>query len=351
MKICFIGKYPPIQGGVSRDNFWAAFALAQNDIQVHLVTNAKEVEYQFRIFEDLQDNSLSIPISKPVSENLSIHYSNLGNFRNYIPWANPFVTKLATIATSVIEQHGCDLIFSYYFEPYAISAYLASQWTSIPFGVRHAGSDVGRLFLSPDLQLSYVKVLQNADYVFASQSTFRKFIGLGVDLEKIYPLVPNSLPSDYFHPSAIPLNVNALIKKLIQKFPKTNYDGVFHRLFNKTFDSSIPTIGIYGKIGETKGSFDLIRALSKLKTDGIEFNFLAVTQGHTKTLLKFVNIIEESNLQDNTWLLPFLPHWQIPNLIRTCTAICFLERDFPIKIHTPTIPREVFACGTCLIVS
>src|SRR5436190_19680886 len=49
MKLCFVGKYPPIQGGVARDSFWAAIALAQQDVEVHVVTNAREVEAEFRV--------------------------------------------------------------------------------------------------------------------------------------------------------------------------------------------------------------------------------------------------------------------------------------------------------------
>ena len=32
-----------------------------------------------------------------------------------------------------------------------------------------------------------------------------------------------------------------------------------------------------------------------------------------------------------------------------CHAVCFLERDFPISFHAPTVPREVLACAKCLI--
>src|SRR6185503_3920216 len=31
--------------------------------------------------------------------------------------------------------------------------------------------------------------------------------------------------------------------------------------------------------------------------------------------------------------------------------VCFLERNFPIAMHGPSVPREVLACGTCLVVS
>jgi hypothetical protein len=104
MKLCIIGKYPPIQGGVSRENFWQTYALAQAGFDVHYTP---------------------------------------GTRHEYIPWANPFVTKLASIATDVIKAYGCELIYSFYLEPYAVAAHLASRWTGVPYGIRHAGSDMG----------------------------------------------------------------------------------------------------------------------------------------------------------------------------------------------------------------
>jgi hypothetical protein len=49
--------------------------------------------------------------------------------------------------------------------------------------------------------------------------------------------------------------------------------------------------------------------------------------------------------------LPFLPHWRVPEFIRRCAAVCCLEQDFPIAIHTPIMAREVLCCGTPLIAS
>jgi len=50
MKICLIGKYPPIQGGVSTRNFAFAHSLAQQGHTIHVVTNAKDVRPPFRMF-------------------------------------------------------------------------------------------------------------------------------------------------------------------------------------------------------------------------------------------------------------------------------------------------------------
>jgi hypothetical protein len=114
-------------------------------------------------------------------------------------------------------------------------------------------------------------------------------------------------------------------------------------------DPSKPTIGIYGKVGLVKGSYDLVAALSKLKRDGLDFNFLAMTQGTQGE--RFANYVREAGMEDRTWILPFLPHWKAPGFIKACTAVCYLERDFPIAIHGPMVPREILACGKCLILS
>jgi hypothetical protein len=113
----------------------------------------------------------------------------------------------------------------------------------------------------------------------------------------------------------------------------------------------LPTIGIYGKVGEVKGHIDLVRALGQLKREGLPFNLLAMTHGYPSDVEQLRRAIMQEALENDSWLLPFLPNWLVPSFIKSCTAVCCLERDFPISIHQPTMPLEVIACGTCLIVS
>src|SRR5262249_30346568 len=47
--------------------------------------------------------------------------------------------------------------------------------------------------------------------------------------------------------------------------------------------------------------------------------------------------------------IPFLPHWRVPVFLHGCLAVCCLEQDFPIAIHSPIMPREVLMSGTCLV--
>ena len=55
MRICLIGKFPPIQGGVSMRTYWSAHALAARGHEVHVITNAKETDAPFRMHMCAQD--------------------------------------------------------------------------------------------------------------------------------------------------------------------------------------------------------------------------------------------------------------------------------------------------------
>lgn len=333
--------------GVSKENQWIAAILARAGFQVHIVTNAEEVEPSYRCLD--WSPSPLIPSDCPGS--IQVHPTDQAKRRHYVPYANPFVTKLAALATEVIRTFHCDLIYSSYLELYAVAAFLAARWTGVPYGVRHAGSDVGILFQSPELQTTYREVMLAADYLVTTPATYRRFLHLGVPQDRLYFSPGSSLPPELFSPEATPLEVNALLTWMRDHLPADPYYEVFRRFLPNPFRPDLPTIGIYGKIGAVKGSFDLIHALGRLKREGVAFQWLALTQGSTAQLTAFASLIEAQGLTEVTWLLPFLPHWEIPHFLRACTAVCFLERDFPIPIHTPLIPQEMFACGICAVLS
>src|SRR5205807_6967263 len=50
MKVLVIGKFPPIEGGVSAQTYWFCTALAQRGHQIEVITDAAEVEDEYRIW-------------------------------------------------------------------------------------------------------------------------------------------------------------------------------------------------------------------------------------------------------------------------------------------------------------
>jgi len=322
MRICIIGKYPPIEGGVSSQTYWLARGLARRGHEVHVVTNADEVEDFYRLTLEPEDGGW-----------YQSEFANGGRVRVYnadafsgatmghIPESNPFVSKLAALATDVIRARRCDVILAYYFEPYAVAGWLASRWTARKLLIKHAGSDLDRLFRVPDLASTYREILRAADGVVTQPRLMPRFVGLGVARHRLHPDIPYALPQDAFNSEDAPLE----------------------------FPASVPVIGIYGKVGVSKGTYDLIAALGSLAEQGVDFRLAAMIGSAQHEYI--APALARAGIAERTIALPMAANWRVPAFLRACTAVCFLERDFPVAIHGPIIPREVFACGTCLILS
>lgn len=326
---------------MSACNYWLARSLAERGHEVNVVTNAHEVEADYRMHLGPGDDTLYEPVFPASGGRVRVFPTEpAGPRTSHIPEHNPFATKLAGLATQVVREHGCELIYAYYYEPYGIAAQLVSTWTRVPWIVRHAGSDLDRLMRVPELGAAHKEALLAANAVICGRGLADRFSGMGVSRDRLFSHRPWVPPPAFFNPDASPLSVDDLPATL---FP-TDGDGA-----RVPFDPSLPTIGIYGKVGSAKGSFDLLRALAILRREGRQFNFLAMTQGQVAGV--FARVVGELGLNDRTWMLPFLPNWRVPSFIRRCTAVCFLERDFPIKIHTPIVAREVLSVGSCLVVS
>jgi hypothetical protein len=115
------------------------------------------------------------------------------------------------------------------------------------------------------------------------------------------------------------------------------------------FAGGRPYFGIYGKLGERKGSFALLAALERLKRGGLDVGLVALAHGQPEEQKAFRARASRLKLRDGILQMPFLPHWRVPEFLRGCLAVCCLEQDFPIGFHMPIIPREVLLCGACLV--
>jgi glycosyltransferase involved in cell wall biosynthesis len=331
LRVCVVGKYPPIQGGISAQCYWMCRWLAERGHEIHVVTNADEVETQYRILpvaEDLTSGAPGGTLRVWRTEAPTPAY-------RHIPQTNPVVTKLASLALEAIETHACDLVVGFYLEPYAVAAHLAATLSGRPLVIRHAGSDVGRLLSVPQLGRTYAAILKSADIVCTRPAARTPFLELGVPESRIVPDPGWVVPREYFHPAVKPLDVNAHLASV----------GL------SPIDPAAPIIGIYGKMGTAKGTFDLLEASIALKRAGLRFTLLAATHGSAEDEARFERTIAAGDLSDRVRQLPFLPHPRVAALLRACSMVCVLEREFPIAGHASGTAIEVLACGTPLMVS
>ncbi len=348
MKICMIGKFPPIQGGVSTQTYQAAHELSRRGHKVNIVTNADEVEIGFRQYFRKED------YAKRGNELIKVHSTSSLNNKRFVPYANPYTSKLFGLATSVIEEFGCDIVIGWYLEPYGFVAGLVGLMTNTPVIIRHAGSDIGRLGQHRDLKHAYRVVLNRANTIVTNSNLVDYLVLMGarrevIELGRISKLTPE------FRKKTNSLNVqefNAVTPEWIRGCIDDKKVADDLAAINLKPWKDHPVIGIYGKVGNVKGNYDLVKALEILTRSGVQFNFIQIPCGTAASLKDyFISLLRNEALLSSTWIIPPLPPWRVPEFLSLCNITCFLERTFPITFHAPQVPREILASGSCLVVS
>jgi glycosyltransferase involved in cell wall biosynthesis len=307
--------------------------------KVHVVTNADEVESDYRIWMRPGDSEELAGVGN-AGGGVTVRSTSRWDFvkNAYIPSGNPTVTKLATLATEVIREESCEVIFAFYFEPYGVAAALASLWTGVPYVLKHAGSDRFNLMQNPETSLAYKEVVRSANAVVSSGVGFS---GFNVPESRVF-FPPEGLVSNDFTESVLPINLNGL-------FAELKRDGCPRLRYPKQIDSEIPTVLMYGKVGILKGTFDALAAIWELQHQEKSVQLLILGGGARWPSVEVA--IEQMGIQDSVWRLPFLAPWHVPGVIRAVNAVAVLERDFEIKAHGPRVAAEVLACGVPLVCS
>lgn len=322
-------KYPPIEGGVSSSTYWLVRRLGEKGHEIHIVTNAFEVESEFREQLNRKDPNFS-------PKNVQVHSTDpsptIKANPSHIPFSKMYCEKLASLAIEVIEENNVQVIDSWYLIPYCVSGYLAKSFTNIPQIIRHAGSDLQRLYPSPYLKSLLKKVIESADGIITSPAQMSFFHNLGISSSKIILMQKIPVDMSAFNPEISPFDLSPCIS-------------------NKKYFSGIPIIAYIGKIThhfETKGLCELLEACSKIEED---FLLLFVSNG--KKLIEFKKLVKNKNLMGKTAFLDFVPPWQLPSILKSCTCVVALEKKTSptLKHHTPATPAEAIATGRCVLIS
>jgi len=301
--------------------YWLTKTLGERGHEVHIVTNAQEVEEEYR--ERIETND-----QQYAPENVFVHSTNPNNNPWHIPFSKAYTERIASLAIEVIEKYNIQLIDSFYILPYGVAAFIAGNITVRPQILRHAGSDIGKLFASSSYNTLFREIFQRADKIITIPPLKEMFLSLGILESKITFDENVSVDTKTFNPEVPPFPLLEHIERQLPECPIITYIG---------------KINYYWK---TKGLFELVKAVKDIRDD-----FLLLFVANGKGLRDFQNLIKEKNLSKNSIFLDFVPPWEIPSIIKLSTCVVVPEREFPIQYHTPILPREVMAVGKCLILS
>jgi len=321
LKICIISKYPPIEGGVSARVYWLAKALGERGHEVHVVTNAQEVENEYREIIDENDPEF-------IPKNVHVHSIDADTNLWHIPFSQAYAERLANLAIEVIHEYDIQLIDSCYILPYAISGFIAKNVTGRPMILRHAGSDIGKLYSSTAYQTLFKSIFKKADRVVTIPQLKQVFLDAGVHESNVLFENLVGVDTNAFQYDVIPFFLSEYVSEKIPSCPIITYIG---------------KVDYYWKY---KGLSELIESVHNIKAD---FRLFFVANG--KGLADFKRQVKNNNLEDKSIFLNFIPPWKIPSIIKLSTCVVVPEREFPVPYHMPILPREVMAVGKCLILS
>lgn len=319
MKVCIISKYPPIEGGVSSETYWLAKALGEIGHQVFVVTNSWEVEEEAR--ERINKDELTNLEPKNVTV-----YSTTKDFKPPILKSDYYTEKLISLAIDVIRCKKVDVIYSHYILPYGIVGFVSKQVTKVPHVLRHAGSDMGKLYRSKFLQTVFLEAIKDANKVICGRNMIRVFKERMIDQDKI-ARTDWSVNSKYFNPNVKAFDISSYVKS-----------------------SDIPVFTYIGKISKMKKTYAFVNAASKIKDKKFTLLFVVGDGPNVQELRKY---LLSTDLKDKCVFLPFQPPWKIPSIMKASTCIVSPENEEPPPLqkgsHYPKIVREAMACGKCAI--
>jgi glycosyltransferase involved in cell wall biosynthesis len=258
--------------------------------------------------------------------------------------ASPVVTKLASLGIDAVRDHGADVVFSFYAEPFAVAGHLIAEACGLPHVIKVAGSDSGRLWRHPQFTALYDHVFRSATFVIAGSAVPERMQAIGVASDRVRVMRAYTIDGEIFRPEGPVLDIADLLAT-------ARDDPEFAPLCNGEMRDDLAYIGVYGKLWPNKGTEQLLRAFGRLKEFDCEMGLLQMGHARPRVAQRYRQLAEDLGITDRIVQIPFLPNWRVPEFIRRCFAICYLEQDFPITYHAPTVAREVLACGKCLIAS
>ncbi|MFB6089067.1 MAG: glycosyltransferase, partial [Candidatus Aenigmatarchaeota archaeon] len=314
MKLLKIGKYPPIEGGISSQSYWISRGLGKKDEEIDIVTNSLETEgeYRERITDDFEDNY------QP--ENIEVFNTDPFIKNDFIPYSPEYTQKLISLSLKVIEKDRPDVIVSNYLLPYGTAASHVSRKTNIPHVLKHAGSDITRLLNSRNYNTVLENILKESKSIITVPG-LAEFFSEYKSEDQIFE-AKKSINTEIFSPEIEGIDLD-------KWFLNRNAGKDFLYL---------------GKLRRSKGILNILRSFKQIDE---EFNFYIVGNGPYKD--RIISYIKENNLEEKVFIENFMPPWKVPHLLRSMDCVFVIEEKFNVGIHSSRVIKESMGVGTPVI--
>lgn len=300
-RIALLSRYPPLEGGISSKTYWLARGLTTRGNQVHVITHPTKAAGQYRIL-DSDISCHDIP-------NLWVHRPEVDT-PWHLPEDNEYFVALLDLTLDVVRQYGIEIIDTGYLVPFGLIGHVAKLITGVRHVLRHGGSDVEK-FLRPGVfGTVLLEAISNTDAVITQDK----------QIETWRPRNRNVVVQPAYIPDA----------------------SVFAALRDH---GRRPRLAVIGKINfhwEHKSLRNVAEIMGRLTE---RFECWVIGQGNG--LQDFQRSLDNTLVSALEWH-PFVPPWEMPELLGRLDAIFILESGLPHPIFS-NLALEAMCAGVGII--
>lgn len=182
MKILLIGKYPPMQGGISTKTYWLYKHLEKDGVEFQIIT-LNDSQYSTN-----EHDLANVTVVKEKG----------------VPWHIPETSlvddRLINAALKVTNDFTPDLIETNYLWPFCKDALFIAQTLNKPLLIRHAGSDILKFYNDQEFRDIMSIYFNQAAAIISNISSIDLLKDICIDTEKI-KCMPRYIPDpDIFKP-------------------------------------------------------------------------------------------------------------------------------------------------------
>lgn len=281
-RIAFFSKYPPLEGGISAKTYWLACGLAARGHSIHIITHGISAGQEYRIpaGESPPGQTPNLQIHRPFAE---------------IPWHIPedseHALTLLDLAIKIIRKNKIQILDTGYLVPYGVLGHICKMSTGVCHVIRHGGSDLEKFLKKGVLETVFNEAIALADVVITAKS----------NQSLLQPLASRLV----FQPAYVP-DGSAFTPRHL---PEPRW-----------------RLAVIGKINyhwEHKG-LHLVAEVMRWLTE--HFECWIVGQG--KGISSFTQSLGSELVSNLKWY-PFVPPWEMPNLLNKLDGIFMFESRLP----------------------
>ncbi len=297
MKILLIGKYPPMQGGISSKTYWLYKGLKKKGFEFKIVT--------------FQDRKYSV---QGLDNNSDIIALNEKEPPWHIPSTSLLADRLINFSFKTVEYFSPDIIEVNYLWPFCNVGLIISKMINKPFFIRHAGSDIHKF--KYDIEFREIMSLYfNSAKVIATNVTSKQFTEeIAINPEKIL-CVPRYIPDPCIFRRG-PTNT------------KKSYDILFAGKIN-----------YYWK---RKGIMLLLEIIRKRKLK-------ALFHIGGKYVNEVLDLISSKELDGYIKVNSYVPPDQMPQIYNSCRYVWCYEEEDTIDDFSNILWEAIFCGVPCIV--